>query len=75
MILEDLQEEQIKLPNVGRMQKMHAGSGRMIAAVLKLISVSALMQPYSLCETSVQLGPGAINTSSDFLGGNWCVLL
>ena len=59
---------------------MYASSGRMIAAVLKLISVSALMQLYFLCETIVRLGPDAVNTSSDFLGGKllftlWCMTL
>ena len=54
---------------------MPASSGRMIAAVLKLISVSALMQLYFLCEATAWLGPGAVDTSSEFLEGNWYSLL
>ena len=50
------------LPNVGRVQKVHASSRRMIAAVLKIISVSALMQFYFLCEAIVWLAPGVFNT-------------
>ena len=54
---------------------MHASSGRMIATVLKLISVPTLMQFYFPSEAIVWLGPGAVNTSSDFFEGNWCSLL